>query len=209
MEQETVIRSKPADLWNERYSSYKTVYGHNPNEFFKENIVKFPAGKLLLPAEGEGRNGIFAAKLGWTVDAFDHSEVARSKALANAADNNVALHYITGDINEIILPAESYDAIALIYFHLDADTRKALHHQVIKSMKKGGHLILEAFSKDQLQNISGGPKDLHLLYDLEEIMDDFRGLNITLSRKERVRLNEGPFHQGKADVIRILASKPS
>jgi 2-polyprenyl-3-methyl-5-hydroxy-6-metoxy-1,4-benzoquinol methylase len=184
------------------------VYGNEPNEFFKENIIKFPAGKLLLPGEGEGRNAVFAAKLGWNVDAFDHSEAARAKALSLAAENNVPLYYTTADLNDIILPRQNYDAIGLIYIHLEPQARKRFHLAMINALNTGGHIILQAFSKNQIHNISGGPKDENLLYDLKEVVDDFRGLNVVIARDQRVRLNEGPFHQGKADVISILATKP-
>lgn len=207
MEHDT-IEATPARFWDERYSSYVTVYGHEPNEFFKENIIKFPSGRLLLPGEGEGRNAVFAAKLGWNVDAFDYSSAARTKALAWADANNVALYYTTADINEMVIPGENYDAIGLIYIHLGPDLRKKFHRDMIKALKKGGHIILEAFSKEQIKNISGGPRDPRLLYDLKELAEDFNGLNITILKEQRIRLNEGPFHQGKADVIRILAAKP-
>ncbi len=71
-------------FWTDRYSENKTVYGENPNEFFKEQLLKLKPGRLLLPAEGEGRNAVFA-KHGWQVDAFDYSEAAKMKALALAA----------------------------------------------------------------------------------------------------------------------------
>lgn len=208
MEQEIAApRTSPA-LWDERYSSYVTVYGDEPNAFFKEHISKLPKGKLLLPAEGEGRNAVFAATLGWNVDAFDYSEAARNKAMARALEKNVHLHYTTGDISEIILPSETYDAVGLIYFHLPPERRRDFHRRIVQALKKGGHLILEAFSKEQIKNISGGPKDPQLLYDRKELINDLEGLTLNLAVEERVRLNEGPFHQGKADVIRILATKP-
>lgn len=209
MENATMIQSTPSAFWNERYSSYVTVYGDNPNEFFKDHISKISPGKLLLPGEGEGRNAVFAAKRGWNVDAFDYSEAGRTKALARAAAENVSIHYITGDINDIIIPDATYDAIGLIYIHLKPEVRKIMHEQAVRSLKTGGHLILEAFSKAQINNISGGPRDINLLYDLDEVVKDFKGLKILFARTERIRLNEGPFHQGKADVIRIVATKPA
>lgn len=207
MEQNTKIQPSPSGFWDERYSNYVTVYGHEPNEFFKENIIKFATGKLLLPGEGEGRNAVFAAKLGWSVDAFDYSEAARTKAMAWAAENKVSLYYTTADLHDIILPPENYDVIGLIYIHLAPEARRSFHHRMIKALKSGGHLILEAFSKNQLHNISGGPKDEALLYDPKDLADDFKGINVTFLKEQRIRLNEGPFHQGKADVVRMIATK--
>jgi len=76
------------DFWNERYSKNKTLYGSIPNIFFRDQLKVLPHGRLLLPAEGEGRNALYAAGLGWEVDAFDFSTVAREKALALAKQMN-------------------------------------------------------------------------------------------------------------------------
>jgi SAM-dependent methyltransferase len=207
MEQQVKTPASSADFWNERYSSYITVYGDEPNAFFRECLQKIPTGKLLLPAEGEGRNAVFAAKHGWDVDAFDYSPAARSKALARAEENDVNINYTMADINDADLHPEEYDAIALIYVHLKPEERKRLHGKIVKALKPGGHLILEAFSAEQIRNISGGPRNEELLYNLQALEDDFEGLLLSVSRQEQIRLNEGPFHQGKADVVRILATK--
>lgn len=59
------------DRWNERYSKEEFAYGEEPNQYLKEQLEKLDVGKILFPAEGEGRNGVYAAKLGWNVFAFD------------------------------------------------------------------------------------------------------------------------------------------
>ena len=90
------------DFWNERYSSDEYVYGTEPNQFFKEQIQKInPSGRLLLPGEGEGRNAVFAAKLGWNVDAFDQSSVAKMKAETLAKLNNVKINYSNVDLGKL------------------------------------------------------------------------------------------------------------
>lgn len=198
----------PSRFWDERYSAYHTVYGEEPNAFFREQLSKLAPGRLLLPAEGEGRNAIYAAKSDWEVEAFDYSATARTKALARAADNQVTIHYTTQDINTLILPHEAFDAIALIYVHLETEARRRFHGQVIRALRHGGQLIFEAFSRDQIKNLSGGPKDESLLYDIKDLKNDFGDLIFSVLRCEKVRLNEGPFHQGMADVIRISAVKP-
>ncbi|MEO5601524.1 MAG: hypothetical protein ABIR06_11425 [Cyclobacteriaceae bacterium] len=91
--------------------------------------------------------------------------------------------------------------------HLKPEERKPFHGQIVKALKPGGHLILGAFSVEQIRNSSGGPRNEELLYNLSELEDDFKGLLLRVSRQEQLRLNEGPFHQGKADVVRILATK--
>jgi hypothetical protein len=66
---------------------------------------------------------------------------------------------------------------------------------------------MEAFSKDQINNSSGGPKELKLLYDLGELLEDFAGLKIVYSKSEDAFLDEGRFHAGIADIVRIVATK--
>ena len=68
-------------FWNERYADSQYAYGTEPNAFFKSQIDQRPAGRILLPAEGEGRNAVYAATLGWDVYAFDFSTKAKEKAL--------------------------------------------------------------------------------------------------------------------------------
>lgn len=55
------------DFWYERFSENIYIYGLHPNAFFKQELLKISSGKILLPAEGEGRNAIFAAQKGWDV----------------------------------------------------------------------------------------------------------------------------------------------
>ena len=57
--------------WNDRYSKDEFAYGEAPNNYLKEQLTKINVGKILFPAEGEGRNAVYAAKIGWTVSAFD------------------------------------------------------------------------------------------------------------------------------------------
>ena len=68
------------EMWNKRYAQTDFVYGTEPNEFFEQQLLKLTPGKILLPAEGEGRNAVFAAKKGWEVYAFDSSIEAMKKA---------------------------------------------------------------------------------------------------------------------------------
>lgn len=69
------------DFWNERYNREEYVYGEAPNEYFRQQLQTLTPGSILMPLEGEGRNGVYAAGLGWQVDAFDMSTEGKRKAL--------------------------------------------------------------------------------------------------------------------------------
>jgi SAM-dependent methyltransferase len=196
------------EFWNERYAEHENVYGTTPNEFFKEQLRNIRPGKILLPAEGEGRNAIYAASLGWQVTAFDFSEVAKTKTLNWAADLGItSIDYKVQDLSTLILPENEFDAIALIYVHLTEKVRNHLIQQCIKSLMLGGRLFMEGFSKGQLQYTSGGPKDESMLYSREMITELFKELTILRNEEVVENLSEGSFHSGLASIIRLVAIK--
>ena len=85
-------------FWNDRYAQPEFAYGTEPNQFFADQLAQLTPGTLLLPAEGEGRNAVFAAQHGWTVDAFDFSEAAQTKARQLAANRGISISYTLGDL---------------------------------------------------------------------------------------------------------------
>ncbi|RUA34005.1 MAG: SAM-dependent methyltransferase [Bacteroidetes bacterium] len=196
------------DFWNERYAKKEFIYGTEPNEFLREELEKLPAGKIILPCDGEGRNAVFAAKLGWEVNAFDYSASAKEKAFALARQEGVSPHYEVADIHEKEFKENSADVVALIYAHFPAELRKIAHQKAIKWLKPGGKLVLEAFNPKQLPNDSGGPKNIEMLYTEDILREDFKELKIEKLESLETNLSEGNFHKGKADIIRLIAIKP-
>ena len=81
------------DFWNTRYKENEYAYGILPNQFFKKELDKIKPSSILLPAEGEGRNAVYAAKKGWNVTAFDYSESARTKAIRLAESQKATILY--------------------------------------------------------------------------------------------------------------------
>lgn len=193
-------------FWNTRYEQNKTVYGIQPNVFFKHFIDTHQAGTILLPAEGEGRNALYAASKGWKVDAFDFSEIAMEKALNSAGDQKLTINYQLINL-EKFKAVKTYDAIALIYVHLPEKIRRSFHREIYRSLKSGGFLVLEAFAKEQHRLDSGGPKDTALLYDAPSICNDFQFLHVLYCAQKEIDLREGVFHNGKAAVLQLLGQK--
>ena len=160
------------ESWNNRYSNREYVYGTHPNDYFKQEIEKLSIGKLLLPAEGEGRNAVFAAKLGWDVHAIDMSERGKEKALKLAKENNLDFQYDVSALQDFQYTENEYDALALIYAHFPPLLRNKIHQKLIGSLKSDGILLLEAFGKKQFGKKSGGPPAIEMLYSIEELKTD-------------------------------------
>lgn len=200
------------DRWNDRYSTDEFAYGEQPNNYLKEQLEKLPAGTILFPAEGEGRNAVFAAKLGWTVSAFDISVEGRNKAFRLAEKNKVTIDYQVGELQTLNYNAEQFDAIALIYAHFPADIKSQYHKTLDNYLRKNGFVIFEAFSKRHVDYIAknekvGGPKDIAMLFSMDELKSDFVNYEIIELVEEEVELSEGSFHNGKGSVIRFFGRK--
>lgn len=199
-------------MWNDRYSTDEYVYGKAPNAFFKTEIDQLTPGKILLPAEGEGRNAVYAASLGWEVTAVDQSEEGRNKAIKLAHEFNTSIQYDINDLLTMDYADESYDLIALTYVHLPSAARKQLHQKVIQLLKPNGILILEGFSIDNLKytpenNASNGPKDPDFLFSNEIIKQELNPLSPLTLETVEIQSNEGKFHQGPASVVRYIGRK--
>ncbi|MGE5432850.1 MAG: class I SAM-dependent methyltransferase [Syntrophomonadaceae bacterium] len=195
------------EKWNERFSEEGYAYGKEPNAFFKEEIDKLKPGKLLLVAEGEGRNAVYAASQGWAADAFDFSQAGKEKALKLAEEFNTSINYTVQDLEQFSPQENYYDAAAIIYMHIPEELRTKVCQKVISSLKTGGKVILEVFEKEQAGKSSGGPKDPELLYSLEDIVNEFTELDFQQLSKEVIELKEGKYHQGEAVVIRFTGTK--
>ena len=140
------------EMWNKRFSSEEYVYGTEPNKFFAEQISKLKPGKILFLGEGEGRNAVHAAKLGWEVHAVDYSDSAKTKSLKLAEKENVELNYLVSDVTEYNPAEKSFDAVVIIYLHLNEENRKAVHQNIVKALKPTGKIILEVFDKKQIEH---------------------------------------------------------
>ncbi|ALJ04536.1 methyltransferase [Pseudalgibacter alginicilyticus] len=200
------------EFWNNRYKKEEFVYGTEPNKFFKETIEKLNLkGDILLPAEGEGRNAVYASKKGLSVIAFDISVEGKNKAqkLANAA--NVKIDYKVGELHQLKFEPNSFDALALIYAHFPQN-KKELNTQLAALVKPNGYLILEGFSTENLYYREknpkiGGPSDINLLFTIEEIQTTFNNFETILLEQTEVELEEGDLHNGLANVIRYIGKK--
>ncbi|PSL07284.1 class I SAM-dependent methyltransferase [Cecembia rubra] len=194
-------------FWDEKFSSSPDLYGELPNEFLKDQLYKLKKGKILLPGEGEGRNAFFAASNGWEVTALDQSQIAQKHTLEKAEKANLHIKYHVCNVEDYLPEAKSFDVIAMIYFHLPLTIRDKVHQRFVLALKENGLLILEGFGKPQLNFQSGGPKNLEMLYSLEELKSSFPNLNWQYEFDGPILLKEGKGHSGEAHVIRLIGKK--
>lgn len=206
------MKNTAADKWNERYSNDEFAYGEEGNVYLQEQLQKIDKGSILFPAEGEGRNAVYAAVQGWNVSAFDISIEGKNKAMQLAKKNNVQIEYSVGFLDELKFKEKSFDVIALIYAHFPAEIKSHYHKILNTFLKNNGIIIFEAFSKKHLEYNSkndkiGGPKELGMLFSIEELKNDFPNYEVLVLEEKEIELHEGLYHNGLGSVIRFVGRK--
>lgn len=190
--------------WDDRYRHARYFYGTAPNALVAEALRDLPFGRGLYVAEGEGRNAVHAAGLGHQVTAFDSSVEGRRKALTLAADRGVEIDYLVCDASDADWEAAApFDHVVLCFFHPAPGARPALHARFAAALAPGGRMIVVSFAKAQLGRGTGGPPDLELLHDLDEIRDEFPGVDWSRAETLEVEQREGSGHDG-VGVVNVL-----
>lgn len=194
--------------WDSRYSEKGFAYGVAPNDFLKQNVEKFPkGGKLLCLAEGEGRNAVFLARQGFEIVAVDSSTVGLEKAQKMALTEKVKITTIVADLAEFIFEENNFDGVVSIFCHLPPPLRKRVNNEIIRCLKPGGILLLEAYTPKQLEYKTGGPKNPELMLSLDTLQDEFSELAPLHSIELEREINEGHLHTGLGAVVQFIAEK--
>ncbi len=196
------------EVWNERYGKSDYFYGTLPNVYLEASVKKLkPGGSVLCIGEGEGRNAVFLASLGFKVSAVDFSESGKTKALTLAQQKGVTLEYHISDLSIFEFGVDKWDAVVSIFCHLPVSIRSLVHGKIVSSLKKGGIFVLESYNPEQLSFGTGGPKDVSMLYTPSMMQEDFKGMHWLELESQITELHEGPGHEGKSSVLRGLAQK--
>jgi SAM-dependent methyltransferase len=178
--------SDAAKEWDERYRQGPGM-PEEPSALLVENRALLPAGGRALDiAMGSGRNALYIASLGFRVRGVDVSRVAVALCREKAARLGLAVEAVVADLEHYRLPRQRYDLI--INFHY---LQRSLTGPIVQALKRGGVLVFESFTIDQLQ-YSYGPKDPAFLLQPGELRGMFAGLETPLYYEGVIEGDRGP-----------------
>ena len=96
--------------WDARYADGAYEERVHPSPFLVESGALLPDRGLVLDlACGAGRNALYLARRGLTVDAVDISEVALARGRRESA--GLSIRWLHRDLDEGFVPGHHYDAI--------------------------------------------------------------------------------------------------
>jgi len=194
--------------WDERYSEPGYAYGTEPNDYLRSVQSRVPRMQVLSVAEGEGRNAVYLATKGCQVTAVDASSVGLSKAEQLAAEHQVSITPVVSDLNEYDPGEEKWDAVISIFCHLPHTQRARMYQKLVRSLKSGGVLVLEAYIPRQLEFATGGPPSAELMPTLDMLREELQGLVFEQAQELEREVVEGTHHFGHAAVVQVFARKP-
>jgi SAM-dependent methyltransferase len=191
-------------MWDERYSQPGFAYGTEPNEFLAGAAERIPAGPVLSLGEGEGRNAAFLAGLGHRVVAVDQSAVGLAKAKSLAANRGLSIETVCTNLAAYSIEPGTWAGIVSVFCHLPRRIRRPLYAAVVRGLRPGGVLLLEAYTPEQIDRGTGGPKDPDMLPTLAELTEELAGLEFVHACELEREVREGEYHTGVASVVQII-----
>jgi len=202
--------SPELERWNKRFSAPEYIFGTAPNEFLASQAARLrPGQRALCVADGEGRNSVWLAELGLEVNAFDLSPAGVEKARRLAAARGVSVAYEVSDVYGWRWPQDAFDVVAAIFVQFaDPAMRAFMFERIVRSLRRGGLLILQGYTPRQIEYRTGGPPHAENMYTPELLRSAFASLEILELKEYEKIMAEGTQHCGRSAVIDLVARKP-
>lgn len=164
--------------WNRRYGEAGQLFGVDPNRFLVAELDGLVPGRALDLACGAGRNAVWLAERGWTVTGVDFSDVALEHARRLSAERRVEVEWVQADVREWTPPAAAYDLVAILYLQIPAEEGRVVHGRAAAAVAPGGTLLVVGHDRENLVSGTGGPQDVRVLLDAQEVAGDLDGLAV-------------------------------
>ena len=161
-----------------------------------ERFYTLASGRSALDiAAGNGRNALFLARKGFSVDAVDISEVG----LAKFAGSHPNIQTVCADLDEFEIPADRYDLILNIKF-----LNRRLYSNIQAGLKPEGVLIFHTLLASNRKTGKAAHCRDYLLRK-NELLRAFTALRIVYYRESDEA--EGEHGAGTATLVGLKAEK--
>jgi SAM-dependent methyltransferase len=191
------IKEGSKDWWANQYAqSTGDLYGKAPSTFLTENLDLLRKGETLDVAMGEGRNAVYLASKGYNVTGIDYVETAIERAKKLAQEMGLSFEAKLQDLDFFLIPLMKYDTIVVCDFHPQITLMKSLS----RGLNKGGTLLLEGYTVEQLRLESGFKPEPFECFRPNEGLEAVRDLHLVYYNERRISPKEAR--------VQLIARKP-
>ena len=196
-------------MWDERYAGRDYVFGTEPATFLVRSAgVLPPASRVLMLAEGEGRNAVWLAGQGHEVTGIDGSAVGLAKAARLADARGVQVTLRQGDVLDWDGADGPWDAVAAIFVHFRRAEWAGLARALAFGLRPGAVFLYHGYGPGQLALGTGGPRDRDMLATAAEVAAPFPGWEVLVAREHDEVLAEGTRHLGRSALVDVILRAP-
>lgn len=143
----------------------------SPSPFVLEHLGLAPPGPALDVAAGRGRHSLAIARTGRPVEAIDRDPAACAALLTAARAARLTVRVVCADLERFPLPVARY-ALVVDTLYLERGLMPSLR----RSLRPGGLLVLETFTREQLR--TGHPRNPAFMLEPGEILRLTEGLEV-------------------------------
>lgn len=180
--------------WDERHNANAGSPISPPASIVTELLPLLPHGSALDVACGTGRHTLLLVRRGWHVTAVDGSRVALERLAETAKQENIptcelpgleqtpagvfpGIDLVRADLEGTPLPQNRFDVVVCTQY-----LQRTLFPQFVAALRAGGMLLIETYTRAQLQ-FAGGPRNPEYLLERGELRQAFPELHTVFSRE--------------------------
>jgi 2-polyprenyl-3-methyl-5-hydroxy-6-metoxy-1,4-benzoquinol methylase len=154
-----------SDYWDKKYEIEDFLYTKIENRFVVEYCSPLKPGRAIDLAGGEGRNSVWLAKQGWTVENIDFSPVALKKYADYAEESGLASKCLAtvADATTFVPQQDQVQLGVIGYLQTPGSELKKAIRRLAKHIVPGGHLFGVWHARANLAGSFGGPRDPRVL----------------------------------------------
>ncbi|MFD2786103.1 class I SAM-dependent methyltransferase [Hymenobacter rubripertinctus] len=178
------------------------VLNEHPNALLVETVRGRRPGAALDADMGEGRNAIYLAQQGWQVTGVDIAEQALAYAQKRAHTLGVPLTTQVHDMATYDWGTNKWDLIVLSY----AGGRDYAD-RVMRALKPGGLVVLEAFHLDATQRLQVVGGDYRVFFKTNELPRLYGAAGLKIVRYEEP-VGTADFTKEQVRLVKLVAQKP-
>lgn len=200
--------------WDAKYGAVDTLlYGNKPSNIIHKAMSEYSyrLGNILCLGDGEGRQSRALSKRGFNVTTIDISSVATDRARRCDEEHETKVNRLICDAAKPPPMQSEFNSCFICYLHFSIAERQSCFSWLKQILPTSGLLFIEGFGPKQhvykAKYNSGGPSQKELLYDAKILRNELFGFAIHYNVCAEVELDDGPGHQGLANITQMILEK--